>query len=190
MDQTRYSILSADFAARQAYLRGWSTDARRFATAFRDAFNSYLGSPDDFEDLAGHRRRVVRLTELVELNDHVALASQHDLPRPADRLVLNKDCEWVFAVEIHLAEDLSRQFFACQCRLELRDNIARLYIGDQKAALNLPVDDPATLEPALEALYNHFRTFLQQRPSSERKAQMGFLPRAMGSFAPANESTP
>lgn len=176
MDQSRYSVLCSDFAVRRADLVKWRDNARRFVQNFRSEFASYLGCPEHFEQMGGRRTPVVSLAKLD--NSGAVLPRTMEELGEGEIVILTDDAGWIFALQIYLSgdeDDPFKQSFVCQCRFTVQETTIRLRIGTEEETWNLDLENPASLEPALDALYNHFRAYLRLRPGSgTRKQRMGF----------------
>jgi hypothetical protein len=176
MEQSRYSVLCSDFAVRRADLVKWRDGAHRFVQTFRSEFASYLGCPEHFKDIDGRRMPVVSLAKLD--------SSGGILPLSIERLgegettILNDDAEWLFALQIYLSnyeDEALKQPFVCQCRFTINDTTVRLWVGNQEEIFTIDLENPTSLEPGFDALYNHFRAYLRLRPGTgTRKQRMGF----------------
>jgi hypothetical protein len=160
MVQKRYDVLCNDLAARRKDQLRMREAAERIAIAFRDAFAVFLGIQNDAQDA------LVQLRDLEIDDDEVVLADQS-----GQLALMNANFQWEFMIDVAV----QNHNLLCRCRISMREDRTALGIGDRSDFIPVVLDDPASYNPACEALYKHLRRWLQWRPSNgDPEPKIGF----------------
>jgi len=165
---TKYDTLCSDLADRQNYQLAQTQKANQIATQFRSALVGFLGLDGD----AGMRIVFLRKVKFDDGGD-VVVTDEKGWGGTMDFALPDRNYDWVFAIDLQLRSVTS----LCRCSIDMSGEEVKLCIGNIPTSYPLVPGDPEPFEPALEALHQRMRHYLQWRPSMdepEPQLQIGF----------------